>query len=137
VPAFSNAPRFEQLSDGTYYARAGVQTNCGGIAGIHVRIQPIAADTIACSVSDDTGEHDSGYGTAVPGSAMHAEYRDAVFAGAREAFDNSGCTIGVSFQLIDALVHAVDANSSKFKLAGSAAMIGWLRLQRLVTAQET
>lgn len=136
VHTFGDFPRFEQLADGTYYARAGVQTNCGGIAGIHVRIHPIAADTIACSVSDNTGEHDSGYGKAVPGSAMHDEYRDAVFEGAREACESAGCNIGVSFQLIDALVHMVDANPSMFKLAGTVAMIGWLRLQGLVKISE-
>lgn len=129
---FSNAPRFEHLADGTYYARAGTQTNCGGIAGIHVRIHPIAAPTIVCSVSDHTGEHDAGYGCAVPGSAMHAEYRDAVFAGAREALESTGCAVGVAFQLIDALVHTVDASPSMFKLAGSEAVIGWLRLQGFV-----
>lgn len=137
MQTFNGRPRFEQLQDGTYYARAGVQTNCGGIAGIHVRIQSTIADTLVCSMSDAAGEHDSGYGVVVPASAVHVDYRDAVFAGAREAYDNSGCNIGVSFQLIDALVHQVDANLSKFHLAGSTAMMGWLTIQGFVHRGES
>ena len=129
MPYFSDAPRFEQLPDGTYYARAGVQTNCGGIAGIHVRISPAPAGQLELSVSAHDGEHDDGFGFAVPGAAVPPVFRNAILQGAREAFEREGPQLGASLELIDALVHMIDARESKFWLAGYTAMESWLRRQ--------
>ncbi len=123
---FSNAPRFEPLPDGTFYARAGVQTNCAGIAGIHVRIRPTPSGEITCSVPALMGSEIADNGSAVPGAAVPAMYRDAVFEGARTAFDKYSGGIGIRFELIDALVHPVDANELRFKAAGITALNGWL-----------
>ena len=119
---FSNAPRFEVLPDGTLYARAGVQTNCGGIAGIHVRITPTPSDELICLACEGAASDDL---SAMPGQVVPAEYRDAVCSGARMAFDARAVNVGVRFELIDALVHPIDANESKFKIAGITVLSGW------------
>ena len=76
MKTFSDAARFEVLSDGTVYARAGVQTNCGGIAGIHVRIllNPSGVVTFVAATVDKP--HEDGYGGTVPGGAVPAPCRD-------------------------------------------------------------
>jgi len=125
---FSNAPRFELLSDGTLYARAGVQTNSGGIAGIHVRITTKATPGIIFLMAAHEDQHIDDYGSAVPGSAVPVSYRDAVFQGAHDAFDQSNLDAGVCFELLDALVHPVDARERQFALAGMTVMRGWLEL---------
>jgi hypothetical protein len=126
---FSNAPRFEARPDGTIYARAGVQTNCGGIAGILVRIQVNPAGSVVFTPSGDSPPVDEQYGSPVRGVNVPREYRNAVYRGAREALAYRGLTIGVTFELIEALVHEVDARESKFFMAGCTAMAGWLDLQ--------
>jgi hypothetical protein len=127
LQTFSNAPRFEVLADGTIYARAGVQTNCGGIAGIHVRIMPNPSGEVAFTAAEGPHPHDKGW-VAVPGAAVPAPYREAISSGARQALEQHGATVGVSFELLDALVHPVDANAAKFCYAGWSAMHGWLEL---------
>jgi hypothetical protein len=62
---------------------------------------------------------------AVPGKAVPAVYRDAVFDGAQMAFDTRPVDIGVRFELINALVHPVDANPGKFKMAGATVLNSW------------
>jgi hypothetical protein len=124
VQDFSDAPRFELLSDDTFYARAGVQTNCGGIAGVHLRITPSSSGAIVCRISD-AGKSTQRDSSVVPGSALPPRFRDAVFAGAQTAFDSQSREIGVCFELIDALVHPVDANEVIFKIAGQSAMNAW------------
>lgn len=123
---FGSAPRFELRADGTLYARAGAQTNCAGIAGIHARITPAPAPGIVFLVAAGADPHDDGYGPAVPASAVPAAYREAVFRGAREAYEQSGAQIGVCFELLDALVHVVDARERQFAAAGATALRGWL-----------
>jgi hypothetical protein len=125
--AFGDAPRFEVLADGTFYARAGVQTNSAGVAGVHVRITPDTSGrlTFRLVAGAPTG---GSYGVAVPGRAVPPAFRDALFRGAREAFGAHAPGLGVCFELIDALVHPVDANESKFAAAGVTAMEGWLKL---------
>ena len=124
---FSYAPRFEVLADGTLYARAGVQTNSAGVAGVHVRITPDTSGEITFRLAGEAPT-EGGYGVAVPGTAVPAAFRDALFQGAREAFEAHAPGVGVCFELIDALVHPVDANESKFVAAGVTAVEGWLDL---------
>ena len=125
---FGDLKRFELLSDGTVYARAGVQTNSGGIAGIHVRIEPNLQGSQDFSVTVAEWKDKDNFG-AVPGSAVPGDLRIAVFAGARSALEDLRAPIALSFELIDALVHPVDGNPRRFKEAGSRAMTGWLELQ--------
>jgi hypothetical protein len=128
LKTFSNAPRFEVLADGTIYVRAGVQTNCGGIAGIHVRIMLNQTGEVAFTAAKCDHPHADGYGVAVPGGAIPAPYREAIYSGARQALEEHGASLGVSFELLDALVHPVDAKIAKFHQAGWSAMHGWLQL---------
>ena len=125
--AFSDAPRLEVLADGTFYARAGVQTNCAGVAGAHVRITPGTCGGITFRPAGGAPGAES-YGPAVPGAAVPAALRDALFRGAREIFETRAPGVGLCFELIDALVHPVDANESRFFAAGVTAMEGWLDL---------
>ena len=125
---FGNLPRFEILDDGTIRARAGVQTNCGGIAAIHVRISPNGTNGISFRVSEDDGVHENGFGPTVPASAIAPELREAIFEGAESAFENSEIKLGIDFELLDAYVHYIDYRESKFKAAGSTAVYEWLEL---------
>src|SRR4051812_24529929 len=126
---FSNAPRFELLSDGTIRARAGVQTNCGGIAAIRVRMTPSALRELACRVSTEADGGEEQHGSWLPGTAVPAAYREDIFRGAAAAFTQRTPGVGLCFELIEALVHPVDANPRKFELAGRTAVEGWLDLQ--------
>jgi hypothetical protein len=128
LKTFSNTPGFEMLADGTICARAGVQTNCGGIAGIHVRITPNPSGAVAFTAAEDSPPHEHGFGVTVPGAAVPTPFRDAIYSGARQALEECGATLGVSSELLDALVHPVDANAAKFRQAGWSAMHGWLEL---------
>jgi hypothetical protein len=123
---FGSHSQFKLLTDGTIVSRNGVQTNCGGIAKIHVRITLNPAKGIAFRVADHDGEHDEGYGIAVPGAAVPLYFREAVFKGAQQAFEESNMDIGVCFELLDAFVHMVDARELRFQVAGWVAMTGWL-----------
>lgn len=117
---------FGFLPDGSIKARYGTQTNCGGIAIIHVRISLNSEKGIIFQASNHEGEHDDGYGWAVPGAAVPVQFREAVFKGAQNIFEESNVNTGICFELLDAFVHMVDARESKFELAGNIAMRGWL-----------
>ncbi|MBE9182172.1 hypothetical protein IQ268_26760 [Oculatella sp. LEGE 06141] len=123
---FGSKKRFKLEEDGTIVARAGTQSNCGGIAAIRVRITPVTKAGIEFfSLEEEcNGE---GFGLMVPATAMPAVYKAAVFRGAQQAYDESDLSEGIEFVLIDALVHPVDANERKFMEAGSSAIIGWIK----------
>jgi hypothetical protein len=123
---FSGHAQFNLLADSTIVSRNGVQTNCGGIAKIHVRITLNPAKGITFRAVDQDGEHDEGYGIAVPSAAIPVYFREAVFKSAQEAFEESNLDMGVCFKLLDAFVHMVDATESRFQVAGWVAMTGWL-----------
>ena len=116
------------LSDGTIYARAGTKTTCGGIAGIHVRITPSESGITEFTATEGEGWEGDEYGSEVPGSVVPEPYREAVYAGARQALEDLRPGLAVRFELIDALVHLVDARTSRFRTAGCTAMTGWLEL---------
>lgn len=118
---------FGFLPDGTILARNGTQANCGGIAKIHVRISLNSAKGITFRASDHDGEHDEGYGMAVPGAYVPVEFREAVFKGAQDVFEESTRNSGVCFELLDAFVHMVDARESRFEAAGKIAVREWLK----------
>jgi len=120
--------QFKFLDDGSVYARAGTQTNCGGIAGVHARIIPTETGSLTFSAFQDPEWLGGDYGPEVPGASMPEIYREAAFEGAREAYREFGVSAGLHFELLDALVHMVDANMWKFRDAGWAAMTGWLEL---------
>lgn len=123
---FGRKPRFELADDGTVIARAGTQTNCGGIAAIRVRIGYRNAAGIGLSTLDGADWNGGEYGPHVPGSAMPAALRDAVFEGAARAYEESGLAGGLDFVIIDATVHPVDANVRMFRAAGQEAVSGWI-----------
>ena len=118
---------FGFLPDGTILARNGTQANCGGIAKIHVRISLTSKKGITFRASDHEGEHDDGYGLAVPGAAVPVYLREAVFKGVQDVFEESNVDAGICFELLDAFVHMVDARESRFEAAGRIAMQGWLK----------
>jgi hypothetical protein len=123
---FGQAPRFEILADGTIVARAGTQTNSGGIARVHVRITANSDGVLTVGPEFDSTCTDDRYGATVPGYAVPEVYRQAAFNGAQSAFEHCDAGIGAHFELIDALVHVVDARESKFQQAAFLAMKGWL-----------
>lgn len=124
--AFGREPWFELLPDGTVYARAGTQTNCGGIASIHALITVSPSGVTEFTVAEDKRSGSDEYGFAVPGAAVPESYREAIYAAVREALEDLRPGLAVRFELIDALVHEVDARTSKFGVAGYSAMAGWL-----------
>lgn len=123
---FGQRPRFEALPDGTIFARAGTQMNCAGIAGIHVRITKLPSTGLICLPRVAPGDERSNYGYEVPGAELEPVFRTAVFRGATRAWEEYGPPGGAQFELLDALVHEVDANERRFLEAGSSAMRGWL-----------
>jgi hypothetical protein len=117
-------PRFEALPDGTFYSSAGTWANCRGVAHIHVRITPNASVELACCASKiplSSGQDKS----RVPGSQLSEHLIEEIFAGARAAFENRPCQIGLSFELIDAYVHGVDEDRGVHRSAGVTAVEGW------------
>jgi len=124
---FGKAPRFEIQPDGTIVARAGTQMNCGGIALLHLRISPNTSGVLTCGPDFDLAWEGDRYGSEVPGCAIPEEYRQAAFAGAQDAFDTCETGSGAHFELLDAVVHEVDAREVKFREAGYRAMEGWLQ----------
>ena len=130
MKSFNGASRFKLLEDGTVSVRAGVQTNCGGIAAIRVKITPLISKEILFEVSErGGGEHQDGYGVDVPASSIPAVFRDAVFEGAKQAFEEGGFEVGINFELMSATVHLVDASERRFRQAGHRAVRGWLESQ--------
>jgi len=95
---------------------------------VHVRITPNDSTQVTFSVVEGLWIDDGTNDGAVPGSCVPAVYRDAVFAGAKAAYDGARIETGIAFVLIDALVHPVDARETKFKEAGWTALRGWLEL---------
>ena len=124
---FGQKPRFEIVDDGTIIARAGTQTNSGGIAAIHVRIN--SKNTSGISLSAFGGKDWKGgeYGPHVPGANMPPLLRNAVYEGARSAYEYSALKSGLEFELIDAFVHIVDGNQRMFHAAGEEAILGWVK----------
>ncbi len=116
----------EILVDGTVVARAGTQTNSGGIAKVHAKITANPGGVLTVGPEFDNTWTDDRYGATVPGRAIPEAYRHAAFNGAQSAFDRCSAGVGVHFELIDALVHAIDARASKFNQAAFLAMKGWL-----------
>ena len=125
---FASKPHFEILPDGTFYARHGVQTNCAGIAAVHLRIELNSSGCLTIQMSDSTASTYDSY-AAVPGSAVPKNLTDAFFRGVQIAFDEHANGIGASVELIDALVHPVDANPGEFTVVGITAMNRWLELR--------
>ncbi|HEY8461965.1 MAG TPA: hypothetical protein VIM99_16370 [Blastocatellia bacterium] len=125
--SFGLAPRFEFRPDGTIVARAGTQTNCGGIALLHIRISPNPSNALTFGPDFDPAWEGDRYGGEVPGRAIPDHYRQAAFKGALDAFNAFDTVSGAHFEILDALVHAVDANLWKFREAGYRAMEGWLQ----------
>lgn len=124
--------KFVLQEDGTVYVRTGVQTNCGGIAAINVKITPAATKSISFKISECEGEHEDSYGFKVPASAVPAEFREAVFEGARIAFDETNPEMGIDFELLSALVHMVDAREIQFKKAGYYAVLCWFESEHSI-----
>lgn len=123
---FGEQPRFELLGDGTVIARAGTQTNCGGIAKIHARLSADDSGVLTFVVAGPIDAPIVYDGSHVPGSSVPREYREAAERGVRQAFEERHPPYGVRFELIEALVHAVDANERKFERAGHGALLGWI-----------
>jgi hypothetical protein len=121
------APRFEVLPDGTIVTRAGTQMNCAGIALLHIRISPNTLGVLKCGPGFDPAWEGDRYGAEVPGRAIPEQYRQAAFKGAQDAFNAFETGSGIYFELLDALVHKVDAHQEKFREAGYRAMEGWLQ----------
>jgi hypothetical protein len=124
---FGQAPRFEFRPDGTIVARAGTQMNCAGIALLHILISPNARGVFTCGPDYDPAWEGDRSGSEVPGRAIPEEYRQAAFKGAQDAFNAFETGAGAHFELLDALVHVVDAREVMFREAGYRAMEGWLR----------
>ncbi len=117
---------FAMADDGTITARAGSQLNCAGIARIRARITGGDRPGIRLLASEAADWEGGEYGSHVPGSAMPSFCREAVYEGAKGAYAESGLAGGIEIELIDALVHPVDANRRVFRAAGAAAVLGWI-----------
>ena len=127
---FDAINRFKTLDNGLLYSSAGVQTNCGGIAAILVKIERVKSKTLEFFAEDnDDWEGNIDSDSDVPGARVRTEYREAVFSGARKAFDNAEIVRGYRFILIEALIHPVDSREIKFYEAGYRVMQGWLNLE--------
>jgi hypothetical protein len=122
-------PRFEIKDDGTIVSRMGTQTNCGGIASIRARLARTSGTGITFCATQKPDWEGGKFGALVPGSAMPSSMREAVFEGAQAAYQRLGLNEGFLFELIEALVHPVDARDSKFRLAGEQAFTRWLEQQ--------
>jgi hypothetical protein len=124
---FETLPRFEVLPDGTIYARAGTQRNCGGIAGIRARIERTAGQQFV-GLPDAEVDPEKIEGPAIPAEKVPLRFREAVLRGAKKSWEHAGMRGGVKFELIDALVHLTDATETMFLAAGALAMAEWIRL---------
>jgi hypothetical protein len=124
---FETLPRFEVLPDGTVYARAGTQRNCGGIAGIHARIER-TADQQFVGLPEEEADPQKIEGGVIPARQVPRRLREAVLRGAKRSWEQAGMREGVKFELIDALVHLTDATEMMFLVAGTLAMAEWIRL---------
>jgi hypothetical protein len=125
MSGFGDLPRFEWMEDGTVCARCGTQTNCAGIAETRVRIAADAAPGLTLAPSCG-GEDQNRIGRHVPDEDVPQRLREAVFSGARDEYHARGLSTGLRFELLEALVHPVDANKRMFYLAARQALAGWL-----------
>lgn len=123
---FGQSPRFELRDDGTIVARAGTQLNCAGIARIHVRISTTPAHELVLLPEHDPNWQGERYGSAIPGSAVPRVFLEAVFRGVAAAFERREVKFGVRYELLDALVHDVDANERRFTEVGYSSMANWI-----------
>jgi len=128
VDTFGTKPRFEVLADDTVVSRVGTQLNCGGIAQVHLRITRSKLAVFEFSLADSPAEASSASDT-VPAIEVPTDLRGAIEEGAREAWNGSG--VGLHVELLDALVHPVDANCQMFRIAGREAVLGWLRFSNI------
>ena len=125
---FGARPRFEMFADGSIVVRAGTQTNCGGIAEARVFIVEHGGDGLECVVA--RGQATPAMRGAISATSVPSEYREAMFAGARDAYARRAVTFGICVELLEALVHPVDANERRFREAGASAVDGWLDWHR-------
>lgn len=119
------------LDDGNVYVRFGTQTNCGGLVVIVVKITENDSDEIRFFTTDFECEHEDRYGMLVAGAKVPVYFRESIFAGAKESFENSKMKKGIDFELVNAMVHQIDANERKFFGAGRIALDFWFENQTL------
>lgn len=117
---------FTIRADETMIVRAGKQTNCGGIAQIHIRIVDNLSGVFTFEPDIAVICPGDPYGERVRGCAVPKEFRKGIFKAAHFAFEYWNQEIGIHFELIDALVHIVDARVHRFEEAGFFAMKGWI-----------
>jgi len=67
----------------------------------------------------------------VAGAKVPVYFRDYIFAGAKEAFEELENKKGIDFELVNALVHPIDAREIKFQIAGRLAVTFWFENQTL------
>ncbi|WLQ16698.1 hypothetical protein O5O45_12295 [Hahella aquimaris] len=123
---FDANQRFKQLDEGLLYASAGVQTNCSGIAAILVRICSIDSLTLEYKAVTEPKLDDSEALGLFSGEQTPKAYVEAVFDGAREMFRAAQINGGYRVELVQTLIHPVDARVIKFREAGMRAARGWL-----------
>jgi hypothetical protein len=129
---FGLKKRFEIQEDGTIVARAGVQTNCSGIAAVRIRITSTEDTGIVFSLSQKEFNNERLGDLVVSGKAIPEAYKTAVFKGAQDAYEESGLSKGVQFELIEALVHPIDARELRFMEVGKTAVNGWVEHRRCI-----
>lgn len=123
---FDSRQRYQKLDNNLVCTSAGTYTNCGGIAAILVKIEKIIAEKIEYSTENrDRWQGDPYSASDVPGAKLPDYLRDAVFTGAAQAFESFEISSNYRFVLIEAFVHPVDANPSRFKEVGYRAVEGW------------
>ena len=129
MPRFYMDEDFKVIHEGLLYSSAGTQSNCAGIAAILGSVVKTNSKDIEFTVQDYehwSGDVDNdGY---VPGARVREVYRNAVFEGAKEAFEVNGITSGYKFTLVEAMMSAVDSNPNKFSEAGKRMVEEWLKL---------
>ncbi|HRH42273.1 MAG TPA: hypothetical protein PKY82_11660 [Pyrinomonadaceae bacterium] len=81
--------------------------------------------------SDFECEHEDGYGMKVSGAKVPVYFGEYIFAGAKEAFVELEIKKGIDFELVNALVHQIDARENKFQIAGRLAVTFWFENQTL------
>lgn len=113
---------FGLLEDGTIRVRVGTNSNCGGVAVIHVKITTDTSKEFSFRVSECEGKDNDDFA-----SAILAELREDIFEGAKQAFDESETDIGIVFELLDVFVNYADFKGNKFKTAGYLAVGEWLK----------
>jgi hypothetical protein len=113
-------------NDGTMIVRAGTQTNCGGIAQVHVRIEKSSNSNINFIPELSSFSSESEYGLSVPGAKVPIQFLSALYKGAEKAYRDSGYNEGLCYELLEALVHRTDATEAKFTAVGEISIFGWI-----------